>query len=78
MKTMLARLFAPTAPLPPRFCKDCRYYKPDPALPEPMHGLCTKDPKINMVDGTTEYKNVAIVREFTCKGQWWETREDTP
>lgn len=58
--------------LPP-LCIHCRHYLPPPNKDvDRKHGYCQKSGFMNVVDGQVHYSNVAIVREYDCKGGWYE------
>jgi hypothetical protein len=56
-----------------KLCKDCRHFKPPPdPLMQLKNGFCTKEGKVNLVDGATTYQYAEITRVYTCKEKWWE------
>lgn len=69
-----APMFVPIAtPKLPPLCIHCKHYIP-PAHKEfdRKLGFCQKSGLINVVDGQIHYSNVAAVREYDCKGAWFE------
>jgi len=61
-------------PMPP-LCVHCKYYIPPPPHIDKKHGQCKKSGKVHVVDGEVTYENVCIVREYECKGQWYEDKK---
>ena len=58
-----------------KLCKDCRHFKPPPdPLMTLQNGYCTKEGKVNLVDGVTTYQYAEITRKYTCKDKWWEQK----
>lgn len=53
-----------------KLCKDCRHFKPS-LCKNIKFGHCTKEGKIDLVDGTITYSYVEVAR-ITCEGKWWE------
>lgn len=64
-----------TADKMPPLCVRCKYYIPPQNKDlSKQHGLCKKSAKINVVDGEVTFENVRIVREYDCKGLWYEDK----
>jgi len=52
-------------------CINCKYYI-SPSYKNKKLGFCQKSGTVHVVDGTIEYENVEIYREYTCKGKLYE------
>lgn len=57
-------------------CIKCKFYIPPChkgiMLSNKKNGLCAKSGMFHVVDGTVEYQNVEIYREYHCKGKLYE------
>jgi hypothetical protein len=59
----------------PPLCVQCKYYMPPRDTTSHLdkkQGLCKKSGKIHVVDGEVTFENVVLVREYDCKGLWYE------
>ncbi len=61
-------------------CINCKFYIPPDTtkiyINNKRHGLCGKSGMIHVVDGSIDYENVEIYREYTCKGKLYEEKSD--
>ena len=63
-----------------KLCKDCVYFRRDPLVfgifgshaDSIKYGKCTKEPKVDVVDGTTEHELARWVRSAECRGAWFQ------
>lgn len=58
----------------PNICRDCKYFRKSHYL---YHytielGKCTKISNLDLVTGFKTYNYASVVREFDCKGNWYE------
>lgn len=66
-----------TQPMP-KLCKNCKYYQPYPSNYKPMReslGKCTYEKKVDLVSGDISYEYASIVREYTCKEEFYVEQE---
>lgn len=82
---MIPPIVVPVASLgnrPPKLCIHCVHYMPPDSKkpgtlfpPDPKRGKCMKTGLLNLVDGEVQYTNVALAREFDCKGDWFDQKD---
>lgn len=60
---------------PIKFCVDCKHFKA-PKNRVMKHGVCTKFVNINKVDGSIEYTMASVAREYDCKDEMYEPKEE--
>ena len=57
-------------------CIHCKFYIPPNhrglRVEDKKLGFCQKSGIMSVIDGEIEYKNVQVVREYDCKGSWFE------
>jgi hypothetical protein len=57
----------------PPLCVRCKHYMPPKSNDlDKKYGFCKLSGLMNVIDGSIQYNNVAIVREFDCRGDWFE------
>lgn len=63
----------------PNLCRNCKYFMPDKSYlfnskSKVEFGKCTYEQKIDLVTGDVSYDYASIVREFTCKGEFYKEK----
>jgi hypothetical protein len=65
--------FTPNAPPQTNFCKDCKHIRK--GFPSSL-SKCSKFGKVDMVDGYIIYSYASIAREYECKGEHFEKKDN--
>lgn len=62
---------------PPKLCKNCAHFRVNPTYPTDLKmGKCVKEVKINLIDGAEISTYAEVVREYDCKGNWYQEKEE--
>lgn len=65
--------FTPNAPPQTNYCKDCKHFRKQYPI---SFSKCSKFGKVDLVDGSIMYSYASIAREYECKGEYFEKKED--
>lgn len=63
-----------------KLCIQCKYFIHPKEIKQLnienlKYGYCKQSGMVHLVDGSIEYENVAVYREFKCKGNQFEPKD---
>jgi hypothetical protein len=63
----------------PSICRECKYFRKTYSMyiDSLEFGKCTKVSNLDLVTGCKTYNYASIIREFECKGDWYEENKTT-
>jgi len=66
----------------PKLCRDCKFFKKSDSkifskIDKIQYGICTYQHSMDLVTGEKKYEYASIIRQYTCKGTFYEEIEKT-